>query len=501
MRGRGCAAMRCRRSRGRCSRSAAAAAARKGTSATLRACARSLRSFVPNASFISRRSPSCSKDTAPRARRTRSTGWVPSTCSSASVFRLRAQRPAGHDGQGLCRVGGPARGDAPLDGYDPYANSKSWCELAAACYARCYLRGRTALSVMRAGQRAGGGDIAPGRILPDCIRAARKGEPIAVRSPDSVRPYQHVFDVLAAYLAVARAQRKIPLWRAATTWARTLRVPDDGQLADLFCAAWEGASWKAEPSADARLARVARPSPGRMEAAPHVRHLSPPHGGGRRAGCRRMGEGARGGGGHGALCRCAAYALFFGRGYVFESRAARSGGPDPAAGRPARRPPCFSPFRRRFTVPRGPSACAAPFVPVARRPPSLSPFCRRFWPRHPIFFRNISDGGRILRAEVSTMFVANLISYILVLLGAVNWGLYGIFNFNLVSAVFRGDRSVGSIVRVCADRARGAVAAYLYRVCGRHTAPRRSPRPHIRLRAPGGLRRRQRGCRQSRGAR
>lgn len=44
------------------------------------------------------------------------------------------------------------------------------------------------------------------------------------------------------------------------------------------------------------------------------------------------------------------------------------------------------------------------------------------------------------------MVIANLISYILVLLGAVNWGLYGIFNFNLVSAIFMGSRSVGSII-------------------------------------------------------
>ncbi len=44
------------------------------------------------------------------------------------------------------------------------------------------------------------------------------------------------------------------------------------------------------------------------------------------------------------------------------------------------------------------------------------------------------------------MFIANIISYILVLLGAVNWGLYGIFNFNLVSAIFMGDRSVGAII-------------------------------------------------------
>ena len=147
----------------------------------------------------------------------------------------------------------PHAEDAPLDGYDPYANSKSWCELAAACYARCYLRGRTALSVMRAGNALGGGDIAPGRILPDCIRAARKGETIAVRSPDSVRPYQHVFDVLAAYLAVARAQAEDPsLAGAYNVGPDASGCLTTGQLADLFCAAWEGASWKAEPSADAR---------------------------------------------------------------------------------------------------------------------------------------------------------------------------------------------------------------------------------------------------------
>lgn len=44
------------------------------------------------------------------------------------------------------------------------------------------------------------------------------------------------------------------------------------------------------------------------------------------------------------------------------------------------------------------------------------------------------------------MVIANIVSYILVLLGAVNWGLYGIFNFNLVSAIFAGDRSVGAVI-------------------------------------------------------
>ena len=44
------------------------------------------------------------------------------------------------------------------------------------------------------------------------------------------------------------------------------------------------------------------------------------------------------------------------------------------------------------------------------------------------------------------MVIANIVSYILVLLGALNWGLYGIFNFNLVSAIFAGDRAVGSVI-------------------------------------------------------
>lgn len=44
------------------------------------------------------------------------------------------------------------------------------------------------------------------------------------------------------------------------------------------------------------------------------------------------------------------------------------------------------------------------------------------------------------------MFIANLVSYILVLLGAVNWGLVGFFNFNLVSAVFMGERTIGALI-------------------------------------------------------
>ena len=44
------------------------------------------------------------------------------------------------------------------------------------------------------------------------------------------------------------------------------------------------------------------------------------------------------------------------------------------------------------------------------------------------------------------MLIANIIAYILVIVGAINWGLFGLFNFNLVSTVFAGARTVGSII-------------------------------------------------------
>lgn len=44
------------------------------------------------------------------------------------------------------------------------------------------------------------------------------------------------------------------------------------------------------------------------------------------------------------------------------------------------------------------------------------------------------------------MVIANVIAYILVLAGALNWGLFGMFDVNLVSMVFGGPRAVGSVI-------------------------------------------------------
>ena len=92
----------------------------------------------------------------------------------------------------------------------------------------------------------GGGDFAPDRIVPDCVRAVAKGKKIAVRNPHSTRPYQHVLEPLGAYLMIAQAQYENP----ACAGSYNVGPGDDdcittGQLADLFCDSWGGdAAWE-----------------------------------------------------------------------------------------------------------------------------------------------------------------------------------------------------------------------------------------------------------------
>lgn len=101
----------------------------------------------------------------------------------------------------------PFKEEEPLDGFDPYSNSKSCSELVTHSYKKSFFQdGRCAISTARAGNVIGGGDFANDRIVPDCIRAIAKGEDIIVRNPFSTRPYQHVLEPLFAYLLIAREQ-------------------------------------------------------------------------------------------------------------------------------------------------------------------------------------------------------------------------------------------------------------------------------------------------------
>ena len=134
----------------------------------------------------------------------------------------------------------------PLDGYDPYSNSKSCSELVTHSYIHSFFdEMQVAVSTARAGNVIGGGDFANDRIIPDCIRASSAGEDIIVRNPESTRPYQHVLDPLVAYLMIAEKQYE------NKSYAGSYNVgPDDcdcvttGELADIFCQCWgDGQTW------------------------------------------------------------------------------------------------------------------------------------------------------------------------------------------------------------------------------------------------------------------
>ena len=105
--------------------------------------------------------------------------------------------------------GEPFREDDALGGHDPYSSSKAALELAVASWRQSYCGDAPhqtrwlRLATARAGNVIGGGDWASERIVPDAIRALQCGEPVRVRNPAAVRPWQHVLDPLAGYLLLA----------------------------------------------------------------------------------------------------------------------------------------------------------------------------------------------------------------------------------------------------------------------------------------------------------
>ena len=138
------------------------------------------------------------------------------------------------------------RENEPLDGYDPYSNSKSCSELVTHSYKNSFFTDdRVAVSTARAGNVIGGGDFANDRIMPDCIRAAISGKDIIVRNPFSTRPYQHVLEPVYAYLMIAAMQYQDGSY---ASWYNV--GPDDtdcfqtGALVEMFTECWgEGVRW------------------------------------------------------------------------------------------------------------------------------------------------------------------------------------------------------------------------------------------------------------------
>lgn len=136
------------------------------------------------------------------------------------------------------------RENEPLDGFEPYSNSKSCSELITHSYKNSFFTdNRVAVSTARAGNVIGGGDFSKNRIIPDCVNSARNGKVIEVRNPYSVRPYQHVVEALILYLEIAEKQYTDKKYEGCYNVG-----PDEctatGDLVDIFCKCWgDDASW------------------------------------------------------------------------------------------------------------------------------------------------------------------------------------------------------------------------------------------------------------------
>lgn len=102
------------------------------------------------------------------------------------------------------------RENEPLGGHDPYSSSKACAELVTGAYRNSffnpdqYPEHGVAIATARAGNVIGGGDWSVDRLVPDCLRAFEKGEFVEIRSPQAVRPWQHVLEPLAGYLLLAK---------------------------------------------------------------------------------------------------------------------------------------------------------------------------------------------------------------------------------------------------------------------------------------------------------
>lgn len=123
----------------------------------------------------------------------------------------------------------PYREDDALGGHDPYSASKAAADIAVASYAASFLIAKGAgVASARAGNVIGGGDWTADRLLPDAVRAWQAGSALEIRRPESVRPWQHVLEPLAGYLALAQR-----LWHSPEAGGAYNFGPEPGATATV----------------------------------------------------------------------------------------------------------------------------------------------------------------------------------------------------------------------------------------------------------------------------
>ena len=148
--------------------------------------------------------------------------------------------------------GGFYRENDPLGGHDPYSASKGCAELVFNAYLKSFFSqsaqaNRTiGAASARAGNVIGGGDWGADRLVPDCIHALSRHQPIGIRNPHAIRPWQHVLEPLSGYLQLGAA-----LWQNPQKYSGPWNFgPDDSShltvatMADRLIKYWGDGSWE-----------------------------------------------------------------------------------------------------------------------------------------------------------------------------------------------------------------------------------------------------------------
>jgi len=140
----------------------------------------------------------------------------------------------------------PYRENEPMGGSDPYSSSKACAELATSAYRRSFLSEKgVQIASVRAGNVIGGGDWAEDRLIPDFLRALDTNQMLTVRSPNAIRPWQHVLEPLSGYLILAEK-----LYKKGSNFADAWNFgPDESDnktvqwIVEYLCAAIPEANW------------------------------------------------------------------------------------------------------------------------------------------------------------------------------------------------------------------------------------------------------------------
>ncbi len=143
----------------------------------------------------------------------------------------------------------PYRENDSLGGHDPYSASKACAEIVAAAYRNSFLaEANIQLASVRAGNVIGGGDWAVDRLIPDFFRALDAEKTLTIRSPNAIRPWQHVLEPLSGYLLLAE---KLYIEGSAFAEAWNFGPNDEDAkpvswIVDQLYARTPGAKWQTE---------------------------------------------------------------------------------------------------------------------------------------------------------------------------------------------------------------------------------------------------------------